>query len=104
MPVKKINDRESFDQEILSEDVLIKFEADWCGPCKAMSPILEDFAKNNPKIKVISVDIEGDGIYDVLGDYQIKSVPTFVRLKGGTLVKRASGTMTRVELLELAEG
>ncbi len=105
MSIKHISDVKAFQEEVDSSDnILIKFEADWCNPCKAMSPIVEDFAKNNPQLKVISVDIEGEGIYDVLIKYGIRSVPTFVRLKAGAAVRTATGTITRTELLTFAEG
>lgn len=104
MNVKKITDIKSFEEEVsTSENVLIKFEAEWCKPCKAMSPIIEDLAKNNPQIKVFSVNIEGDGIYDILGKFEIRSLPTFIRIKNGTTIKRLVGAITRTELSSMVE-
>ncbi len=102
--VKRISDKRSFEECIKSYDtVLIKFEADWCMPCKAMAPIVGEFSKNNPSVGVIAVDIEGEDIFDILGEYQVKSVPTFVVLKGGSIVNRAVGTLTRSELSLMVE-
>jgi len=104
VPIKKISDLKTFEEEVLSSDnILIKFEADWCFPCKAMSPLLVDLAKNNPQIKVMAVDIEGDGIYGILNKFEVKSVPTFVRVKNGCLVKKMVGTISRVELSSMVE-
>ncbi len=105
MSIKRVSDIKTFQEEVDSSDnILIKFEAEWCNPCKAMTPIVEDFAKSHPQLKVISVDIEGDGIYDVLSKYGVRSVPTFIRLKGGNTVRTATGTITRTELSTFAEG
>jgi len=104
MPVKTVSDLKTFEAEMESSDnILIKFEAEWCYPCKAMKPIMEDFASKNPDIKVLSVDIEGDGIYGILGKFDVKSVPTFILIKNGATTKRAVGTVTRVELSSLVE-
>jgi thioredoxin 1 len=86
------------------ENVLIKFEADWCFPCKAMTPIVEDFAKNNPHIKVMSVDIEGDGIHNILGKFEVRSVPTFIRTRNGSTIKRMVGAVSRGELSTMVDG
>ncbi len=105
MSIKHVSDVKSFQEELDSSDnILIKFEAEWCNPCKAMAPIIEDFAKNNPQLKVIAVDVDGDGIHDVLSKYGVRSVPTFVRLKGGATIRTAAGTITRTELSTFAEG
>ena len=104
MPVKTVSDLKTFEEEMQSSDnILIKFEAEWCYPCKAMKPIMEDFASKNPDIKVLSVDIEGDGIYGILGKFEVKSIPTFIRIKNGATTKRAVGTVTRLELSSLVE-
>lgn len=104
MSVKRVTDIQAFEDTLDAvQDVIIKFEAEWCAPCKAMTPIVEDFAKNNPHLTVISVDIEGDGIYGILSKYGVRSVPTFVRVKSGSPVKTATGTITRAELSSFAE-
>jgi thioredoxin 1 len=104
MPVKTVNDLKTFQAEVENaENIVIKFEADWCSPCKAMKPIVEDFARNNPQTKVLAVDVEGDGIFDILKDYGVRSVPTFVRVKNGSLIKTATGAISRAELSSFAE-
>ena len=104
MSVKIVNDLKTFQEEVETDgNVVIKFEAEWCAPCKAMAPIVEDFAKNNPHTKVLAVDIEGDGIYDILMQYGVRSVPTFIRMKNRSLIKSATGAITRAELLAFAE-
>lgn len=103
MSIQKIKDKQSFYNNISSnEDVLVKFEATWCMPCKAMSPIIEEFAKNNPNVKVVAVDVDDEDVYDLLGELEVKSVPTFIRMKAGKVLRRASGSLTRTALLTLA--
>ena len=102
MPVTKVEDIQEL-QNIISQEerVLVKFEADWCSPCKAMSPVVEEVAKLHPEVKVLAVDIEGDGIDEALTTYGVRSVPTFIHLRSGSKVKSASGTVSKAELASL---
>ena len=86
-----------------AKQVLLEFGADWCSPCKAMRPILEDFAKNNPEIIVCAVDVEGSGLEDILGQYKVRSLPTFIHLENGAETSRIIGTAKRNELTELVK-
>jgi len=67
MPVTKIETFQSFQDEVESaERVLVKFEADWCMPCRAMASVIEEIAKQHPNVKVVAVDVDGDGMEPVL--------------------------------------
>jgi thioredoxin 1 len=99
MPITKIDDFQSFQAEIESaERILVKFEADWCMPCRAMASIVEEVAKQYPDVKVVAVDIDGEGMEKALEKYKVKAVPTFVHLKSGTATKSTSGTISKDEL------
>ena len=102
MPVTKVEDFEQF-QSIISQEerVLVKFEADWCSPCRAMSSVVEEVAKLHPDVKVLAVDIEGEGIDEVLSTYGVRSVPTFVHVRSGAKVRSTSGTVSKAELSSL---
>lgn len=105
MPIKEIRDLTSFQEEVQSsEDVVVKFEADWCSPCKAVKPIVEEVARQNPDIKFISVDIEGDGLDSIISEYGVRSVPTFVRVKQGKPVASAVGAISRRDLTFFVRG
>jgi len=105
MLVDKIGDFTAFKDVInKSYEVLVKFEADWCMPCKAMSAIVEELARLNPNVKVVAVDIEGDGMEEALKEYGIKSVPTFIHLKNGNKEGSTSGTVSKDELISLLQG
>lgn len=103
MSVTKVVDFASFKKEVAStnDKVLVKFEADWCMPCEAMNAVVEDVAKRHPEVKVVTVDIEGEGIDSILVEYGVRSLPTFIRLENGKIVKSAAGTLTKAELSKL---
>ena len=73
------------------------FTADWCGPCKKVRPIVEEINKDSLiKLQLIDVDSE----IDLVKQFEIKSVPTFIILKDGEVINRVSGAKTKDELLE----
>lgn len=102
MPVTKIDDLKSF-QDVISreERILVKFEADWCMPCRAMSSVVEEIANQHPDVKVLAVDIEGEGLDEVLVQYGVRSLPTFISLRSGTKIGSACGTISKAELSTL---
>ena len=90
---------ESFSQLINSEKpVLVDFYADWCGPCKAMSPVIQEVAKAvQGKARVIKVDI--DKSVQAAQTYQVQAVPTFIIFKNGKIVWRYSGVIDKTSLI-----
>lgn len=89
-------------QEIINQDkpVLVDFFATWCGPCKMMSPILDDVKQrvgNNAGIIKIDVDKNPQ----VASAYQVRGVPTLILFKNGKLVWRQSGVVQANELERL---
>lgn len=87
-------ERKNFKDLIKKEEkVLVDFYANWCGPCKMLSPILEE-AKG--KIKVIKVDV--DEHEDLAREYGVMSIPTLVLLENGEEVKRNIGFMDKSSL------
>ena len=93
----------NFEEEVLKCDktVLIDFYADWCGPCKAYSPIVEVVAKENEDIKVVKIDV--DNAQDIAYKYQVMSIPTTVIIKNGQEVNRAVGMMSKSDLIEMVK-
>jgi len=80
-----------------SVPVLVDFYADWCGPCRALAPIVEDLAKEySGRLKVGTVDI--DHAQDVARQFQIMSVPTIIFFKGGSVVDKVTGLRPRADL------
>ena len=89
-------------QEIINSDklVLVDFFAEWCGPCKMMSPILADLKKRiGESASIIKIDVDKNPKVATL--YQVRGVPTLILFKGGKILWRKSGVLTAKELLDL---
>ena len=93
----------NFEEEVLNSDktVLVDFYADWCGPCKAYSPIVESVAAENEDIKVVKINV--DNSQDIAIKYQVMSIPTRVVIKNGQETNRAVGMMSKSDLLEMVK-
>lgn len=93
----------NFEEEVLNSDktVLIDFYADWCGPCKMFSPVVEAVATENEDIKVVKVNV--DDAQDLAIKYQVMSIPTTVVIKNGQEVNRVVGMVSKSDLLEMVK-
>jgi thioredoxin 1 len=92
----------NFDAEVLksSEPVLVDFTATWCGPCKALAPVVEKLAEEaGGKFKVGKLDI--DEAPDVTKRYGVRGVPTVLVFKGGQKVDQHVGVTNRETLLKM---
>ena len=69
------------------------FSADWCAPCKAMKPMIDDFIKDNPEPKIFKIDADIES--ELVKKFEIRGIPTFVMLNEGEEVKRHTGSMTK---------
>jgi thioredoxin 1 len=88
-------------QEIINSEtpVLVDFFATWCGPCKMMTPVLEDVANRmGTNAKVIKVDVDKNP--SAANVYQVRGVPTFIIFKGGKQVWRQSGVVPAEILMQ----
>lgn len=94
---------DNFEQEVLQADkpVLVDFYADWCGPCKMMSPVVDEVAEEEPDVKVCQINIDEN--MDIAQKYRVMSIPTFIAFKNGEEAGRQIGAVPKSALLELVK-
>ena len=100
MEIIKVNSQ-NFEEEVIKSEktVLIDFYADWCGPCKMLSPIIDEIAEENSDIKVVKVNV--DDSQDLAMKYQVMSIPTLVVIKNGEEVNRSVGLIDKSQVANL---
>ena len=94
---------QNFKEEVLKSEkpVLIDFYATWCGPCKILSPIVEEVAKENENVKFVKIDI--DKAEDIVMQYQVMSIPTLVLIQKGEEKDRVVGILDKNQILDFIE-
>ncbi len=83
---------QNFEAEVLKSDtpVLVDFYAEWCGPCKMMSPVIDELAKEyEGKVKIVKLNVDEN--QETAGKYQVMSIPTLFIFKGGEIAEQMVG-------------
>ena len=100
MAAPQVTDK-TFDQEVLKskEPVLVDFFAEWCGPCKAMAPALDQVAAEmKGKLKVVKVDVDQNP--GITSKYAIRAMPTLMLFKDGQVAGQHVGALVQKKKLE----
>lgn len=93
--------QENYQKEVIESDkpVLIDFFATWCGPCKMVSPVVDQIANERPDIKVCKLDVDKN--LDLARTFQVMSVPTLVDMKNGKMINKIIGAMPKAQILKM---
>lgn len=93
--------QETFNKEVLEnkELVIVDFWASWCGPCKSLGPRLEEFANENPTIKVCKVNIDEQP--ELASQFRVMSIPTLIVFRNGEIINKSIGLISKDQIKDL---
>ncbi len=93
--------KDNFENEIVKADkpVLVDFWASWCGPCRMLSPTIDEIAEEHPEIKVCKINIDDEA--ELAIRHGVMSVPTLMIFKNGEIAQTAVGVRPKDEILDL---
>lgn len=100
MKVISVNES-NFEEEVLNSKtkVLVDFNAVWCGPCRMLGPILDEYQENHDNIKIVSINVDDNS--NLARKYNVFSIPCLVVIKDGEEINRSVGLISKTEIDEL---
>jgi len=104
MSTQAVTDK-SFEDEVINADrpVMVDFWAEWCGPCKSLSPLVDEVAgEMGDKVKIVKLNI--DDSPEAPSKYGVRGIPTLMIFKNGQVVDTKVGGMPKSQLVEWLEG
>lgn len=98
-----IVNKDNFDSVRTSaKPVLLDFYADWCGPCRMVSPIVEEIAEENPQYLTGKINVDKEP--ELAQQFRVLSIPTLAVLKNGNVINQSSGARPKAEILAMLKG
>ena len=95
---------QNFREEVVLSDqkVLLDFWAPWCGPCRMVSPVLEEIAASRPDIKIAKVNVDEE--MELASQFRVASIPRLVVLEKGNILRQSVGARPKHQILDLIDG
>lgn len=92
--------KNNFEKEVLKSDkkVLVDFNANWCGPCRMLRPVLDEISEENNNVKIVSINVDNNE--DLAMSYGIMSIPCLVLIENGVETRRSIGLMPKEEIMK----
>lgn len=81
--------------------VLLDFYADWCGPCRMVSPLVDEIAEENPQYLVGKINVDEEP--ELAQTFGVVSIPTLIVMKGGKVVSQSAGARPKPQILDMLE-
>lgn len=101
MSILKVT-KDNFEEVKNSEKtVLLDFYAEWCGPCRMVSPIVDEIANENPQYLVGKINVDED--IDLAANFGVSSIPMLVVMKNGEIVNKSVGAKSKNQILSMLE-
>lgn len=95
--------KDNFDSVKNSEKtVLLDFYADWCGPCRMVSPLVDEIAEERADVLVGKINVDDEP--ELAAQFGVTSIPTLVVMRGGAVVSQTAGARPKAQILTLLEG
>lgn len=102
MSVLSIN-KNNFDSVKNSKDpILLDFYADWCGPCRMVSPLVDEIAEENPQYLVGKINVDSEP--ELAQAFGVSSIPTLVVMKDGKIINQSVGAKPKTQILAMLKG
>ena len=100
MSVIHVN-KNSFQNEVLNSEkpVLLDFWAPWCGPCRMVSPVVDEIASERSDIKVVKINVDEE--QELAMQFGVMSIPTLVVMKNGKIVNQVTGARPKAQILAM---
>lgn len=99
--MKYLEKKEDFKELVSKGKVIVDFYADWCGPCKMLSPVLEEFSNENSDVEVVKVNV--DNFQDLAMEYKVMTIPNLVIFEDGEVKNNSVGFIDKDTLKDLVK-